>query len=522
MLTITNFKANYYIPGGAPDQAVMQARLDRLVHHDLPLTLNGRLRPPPSDEEAVYRIRHLQLDLWIDALAMTDVEISQRWGQLLLHAVTRALLTGSPAEVMRYDNHAHFLAAFLGDLLAGVAWSRWVYQEFKPLAGLPVGRVAAHLLVSRPALLIPVARRLAQQRQLEPLLLQLQPAEVQLIWHSGLGFRPPDRAWLPLEAGLETMLALLREGIALEAGRAGSVRNLLRFYLALSLARPELAGTELAATLCHHLVQLHRLWLARPAPLLWAALAQGEVAGPEALAAMLAGLDDELAAAQVWLKEALSTTTGRLYLARLVPVVTPVERDEIEPQKRLAKGRQFATGFAGLAFCLPAIRELRLHEQLEPEGLYQLLLALVGRTQQPLAWSDPALAWLAGLPEQAQTAARSQSITWPEVGQGADRVELQQVAEQAADHLGSPPGSIVALLVLRRFAAGLRGFDKSSPAYLARQFINLPGYLHFNDKTIDVYLSRAPLGVVLQMVGRAGEQGPIPWLEGRMLNIYLP
>jgi hypothetical protein len=46
-------------------------------------------------------------------------------------------------------------------------------------------------------LLRPVAEYLQQSRQLERLIQALRPADVELIWQRGLGFRPPDASWRP-------------------------------------------------------------------------------------------------------------------------------------------------------------------------------------------------------------------------------------------------------------------------------------------------------------------------------------
>jgi hypothetical protein len=181
-----------------------------------------------------------------------------------------------------------------------------------------------------------------------------------------------------------------------------------------------------------------------------------------------------------------------------------------------------ATAFAGLALLLPAIRELRLNEHVSKEGLYQLLLTVVGRSYLPLALNDAGPARLAGVPQQEMENARTLPVSWPDIAQWADPGETTQTAEQAADHLGPLPGSAFALLVLQRFVQGLRGFADSSPGYLAKQFINQSGHIKFTEKTIDVYLTRSPLGVVLHMAGRDGDQELIPWLDDRRLYIHLP
>lgn len=528
MLTIANFQANYYLPRGAPDAATLRKRLDRLVQQRLPQAVGKSLQPPASDAEAVYRIRHLEIDLWIDALQNGDGEIAQRWARLLLEAVVRTLLLGSPDNVVRYVDHAHFLAAFLGDLLNGRAWSRWMYAEFTPLRNLPVGQVAAHLLAPRPELLAPVAQRLAHHHQLEPLLQQMGAADLHLIWAEGLGFRalPTVPPATPLR---DRVLATLGDGVVLARGD-GAVqrRNALRLYLHAVMTHPELAGNATLGAVCQHLVRLHQLWAAHPAPALWQALARREIGAAAAIAPLLTELDSPLSTARDWLVASLATAEGRAYLAQLVPHVAPgvnaarptMATKPTQPEP--LRAHRVATSFAGLALLLPSIRALGLHRQMDAAARYQLLLMLVGRTQQPLAWGDAAPTWLAGLSEREAERARAQAIHWPDVTQWEDADSLTQLATDAADELGPLPGSVVAARVLRHFAQGLRGFADSSPGYLIQQFVHAPGHMERTDDALHVHVGRLSLGIVLHMAGRTEEQGEIPWLDDRTLWIHLP
>ncbi len=514
MLTIAHFQANYAIPNGTPDRGAVQARLDRLARERLPDVVASHLMASPADAGAVYRIRHLEIDLWLDALARADGDIAERWGRLLVQALTYTLLYGPPGQVVRYDDHAHFVASFLGDLLAGQAWSRWMYAEFAPLRDLPAGHVAAYLLGARPALLAPVVERLAQQGQLEPLIQQLQPEDVSLIWENGLGLG--DLPGVPDPGHVGEVLTMARQ-VALETGERPAVaRNTLRLYVAMLRAwrgPPRMA----AAAACYHLALLNATATVLPAPALWSALAAGEITSAGVLAPVLARLEGRLPAAAAWLATALGTGPGRAYLAQLVPAVIPAEapaRVKV-PRPRVD---QVTTAFAGLAFLLPEIRDLALHEFLSPAGLYQLLLAAVGQTHRPLAWSDAGPLWLAGLPASAAEKARAEPVSWP----AAAALGLTLPADPAEPATGRDPARQWADVLLRRFAARLRGFADSSPGYLRKQFIHLPGRIRRDAETIEALCSRAPLGIVLHMAGRDGDQGPIPWLDDRRLMIHLP
>ena len=236
------------------------------------------------------------------------------------------------------------------------------------------------------------------------------------------------------------------------------------------------------------------------------------------MAPVLDSLPPALTAARDWFKVILAQPSGRAYLARLVPVAVPEASAVSEDTSRLTeRARQATTNFAGLALLLPVIRDLDLHAHLSREGLYQLLLAAVGRDVQPLVWSDAGPAWLAGLMAKEAELAREADVVWPDVALWG----APDAGEADVHHLGSPPRAAFALLVLRRFAQGLRGFAESSPAYLATQFINLPGQVLVDNEHVDVHFSRAPLGIVLQMAGLDGDRGPIPWLDNRHLWIHL-
>lgn len=498
-LAIRNFTGRYFLPGDAAERWHTQRRLDRVVSTRLPQALNDSLSQTVGDQ-VIYRIRNLHVRLWLDETVAGDSALATTWARLLAKAITEAIQNGSATNVVRYDSEAHFLAAFLSDLLAGRAWSRWMYDEFRPLQDVPVGRAAALLLSPQPELILPVAARLQTMQVWEKLLRQMDAADLQLIWEEGLGFTEPP-PWIAPED-----LPALPVDVPLEYGGQGAfARNRLRLFVALRRQAIPPAATT-AAAISHHLALLAWFQQQSAARRLWPILAAGEIKSLAAIEQLLASGGSTGSLLQSWLAQVLPAAEGRTYLAQLVQNLTP----EAAAAEKISPAKQIATAFAGLSLLLPAMRDLALYETVGAAGLYQLMLDAVGPRLRPLAWSDPAVAWLCGLQQDEAEAARKEEIAWPET-------DPALVGEAVT--YGCQPAS---LWLMRHFTAGIRGMSTSSPSYLVDQVFHQPGYLLVDDESLEIYMSRSPLGVLLRMAGKSGEQGPLPWLNDRLLTIHLP
>lgn len=513
MQTIRRFHTNYHVPDGTSDADAVRRRLDGLARERLPAVIATGLDVEGDEDDEILIIRRLHLKLWLDALSLEEPEVAERWGRLLVQAVAEAILHGSSDNVVRFENRAHFVASYLADLLAGFSPHRWAYEALRPLEGLRIGQSAAYLLAERPALLPEVAERLERRGRLGPLLAALDGGDLALIWDRGLGFRDVDSRRLPEDVA--DLLTRLSTGLGLEAGTTTAfLRNRLRVYLLLAVAARRPGPDESLGIVAHGAARLYQLIAARPAPALWRALADGEIDGPAALAGFVASLDVALRPAGAWLIEELSSPGGSGRVAALARALRP-ERPSggaETPASRRGEAAPLvrATASAGLALLLPALREAGLFEVVGREGIYQLLLDAVPPPYRPLAWGDPGPALLAGLDPEDTTYARQADVDWPAATDGE------------ADGRDEPEYLPTTRAVLRRFARGLRGFERSSSGYLGRQFLFVPGEVAIDERSVSVTLEQAPLGIVLQMAGRTGEQGAIPWLEDRMLIVNLP
>ena len=514
MQTIRRFHTNYHVPDGTPDADAVRRRLDGLVRERLPAVIEAGLNVGgDDDDDVIVIIRRLHLKLWLDALNIEEPDVAERWGRLLVQAVAEAILHDSSDNVVRFENRADYVASYLADLLDGFSPHRWAYEALRPLEGLRVGESTAYLLAERPALLPEVAERLERRGRLTGLLAALEGTDLALIWDRGLDFGDLDGRRLP--ADLADLLAGLRSGLALEAGTTTAfLRNRLRVYLLLAMATRRPGPDASLGIIAHGAARLYQLIAARPAPALWRALADGEIDGPAALAGFVASLDVGLRPAGAWLIEELSSPGGPRRVAALAQAVLP-ERGPSGADTPAA-GRTGPvplvrqTAFAGLALLLPAVRERGLFEVVGRAGIYQLLLDAVPAPYRPLAWGDPGPALLAGIDPEDTTIVRQVAVNWP------------ATADAETDGQDEPEYLPATRAVLRRFARGLRGFEGSSAGYLGRQFLFVPGEITIDGRTVTVTLQQAPLGVILQMAGRTGEQGLLPWLEDRMLIVNLP
>ncbi len=507
MLAIDQFHTTYHLPATRSGRAEAR-RLDALVRGRLERALADVARFPAHDADAVYRIRRLDLDLWLDPARMTADELARRWRDALLRALARAIQQGTPLEVVRYESRAQYLAAFLADLADGQAWGRWVYEEFAVLRDVRAGQAAVYVLAEAPGLVVPVASILERSGQLDRVLSTLSAADAALLWDRALGLGAlPDR--LPLDGRLREALERLGPQVGHPLrGDAAEARARLRHLFVLAGGTSD--DLRRAATLALHLARLQRAAGRLRTPTLWTAFARGEVASAEAVGAALAPL---AAPVRAWLVGLLEDDGGRAYLARLVRATAP-EVAEAAPSAPLPARQRVSTAFAGLALLLPTVCALGLDERLGRDGLYQLLLAAAGRRMRPLALADAGPALLAGVEPEDRRASREAEVEWPTVGDEGPGDEVEVA-------FGEGPAAEVAAGVVRAFAARLRGFRESGLPYLLEQFVVQPGTLILSPDALDAHLA-PPLGVILRLSGHGGDRGALPWLDGRRLTIHLP
>lgn len=415
-------------------------RLERMARERLRDELGSALDRLDVDG-AVYVVRRVHARSTID-LARTDGALTLRWSNDLAGSVATAITThsGDSADVVRFDDQAQYVAAFVTDLLAGTAWQRWYFGAF---AGHRFGSVAdaieAVLREHRsdlPAILAELARR----GVLEALLAAVDG--------TALGLRDPTMPTVPeLEAeGWRPLLRAAHElvsALELWAGAIPDPEEVLRRWVGEGPRQPDWRD---AAALTDAVVAVVR-WLAatrmarHPAP-----------ADRARLAGVRAGLDwldlPRLTSAltQPW------PSSDRPGLPVRGPGATPRQRAALQALERAIRAHRPELDTSAPTSTANAVRLLAALARTDPEWAGDPLVpvlvewvltawATVRTGEHP---SRVAPANRAAEPEPALSARRG-STGRASARRSAD-VAVAEAAVAAAAGLGGPAADVLAAL----------------------------------------------------------------------------
>lgn len=410
--TVERLTCQVNLPAGMENPGLARDRIGRIARTNLAGVCGEVLAQLPADGDALYRIRHLHLDLWVDLKGMSEADIARRWGRLLAGSAMRAMARSSPSQVMRFESAQHFVASFLRDLIDGRAWHRWYYEEFKLLEPLSVPRLAVELLLPRPHWIAPTLLELAVSGHAERLIERWDVGDIELLWQA-LGF--PGTALLSSgRAGvLPHDLVQAWNSASLSGGVDGSARarDRLRLWLSLAARNRSQAHDARVAGIIQALVDLAALL--RDEPELGPLLLMESEPYPALLRRMAGG---PVASVVGWLPGTAATAAGRNALRQVVELVQarvdarparsrglPGQADAEAPS---ALGPPALTSPVAGAFLLaPAMAETGLWgrwldeagEEAARRYLFVVALKALGRQRAPLHLGDRLLAAFAGL-----------------------------------------------------------------------------------------------------------------------------
>ncbi|ARE41816.1 hypothetical protein RGUI_3675 [Rhodovulum sp. P5] len=512
MTAVIDHMTTRYRLAGTPERRTLLARrLDRVVGELLGEALDTLTteQETGADGPAIC-IRRLRLSLWLDIGRLDDSATARCWAEAILRAIYRLQAEGGPEEVMRFPSEPARLAAWVSDMAGGTADLRWYWTDFRHVADLPAGRAISAVLSHTPQHVGEVMALLSAGGTIQQVIAKCTAADVVTLWHAWTG-APPDPGALVSPDHLARIGPVTPPPV--EAGtRAGRARMAFGWLIALTTG-PARIPVEVAARPALQLGHLSALMALRPE--LKAALRQP---APDLgrLRATLADLPEDLAAPRDWLRQNLEADTGPAALRALATMALgqPATTEPVMPQPTAERLR---SAYAGAALLLPAIDRLGLAPRLGPLGLQTLLAASVGRKPALLARFDPGLRHLSGLPENALPELLPKP-DWPE----ATALGLApETLRKDADSHGTGPELPALRAAADLYAEGLRGMPGSSLGYLARQFFHQSGTLVLEPGAVTVRLDAVPLGLLLRMGGRLGEQGQPQSLEGRHLIVEI-
>ena len=180
-----------------------------------------------GDDPHVYVLRDVDCPVSLAVGAGTvDADLAARWGAGLAAGVVKAIERADADRVV-FDDQADYVAAFVVDLLSGLAWERWYFGPFHAQRDRPVAEALRNILRENHACLPAIMRSLERRDALERVLEIIGRIDTADLWAEGFLPRSLDddegRLFFAAAVGLI-------DGIALWTG-AHPGPEVLRAYL---------------------------------------------------------------------------------------------------------------------------------------------------------------------------------------------------------------------------------------------------------------------------------------------------
>jgi hypothetical protein len=487
-LQIRRVQAQYLVPSGHSAPSHLKDRLDNEFKRNLSHVLSNAFSSWFSEtDSSLWFVKQLEIDLAVNASSRGE-HVAKTFSRQLGRALNDTLQDCSdPGNVVRFVNHADYLAHFLADLAAGVAWGRWYYESFWGLRLVPASAALRTAVCNEPDT-GKAALLLLRKNELHDVLRTLNQQDARLmleIFTSGAGS----------DDSLES------SEIAASVAQFADLNSLIEFdgwaralYLYLGVAREhEESKADLPAVLRASPVRIREV--AEKLPLLQTT--QNELleithrSTPFGGAFLLLPIIDELP-----LAEALATWphADEAAAISLVRFLVLIKCGGHEVAKR--------------TFSDPVIRDLMMI----PPGVWVEVLndwqSRVSETDvqnflrvlQTWQCSNSSVERLAMLP---QDLAHLALPNWLEFSPNVD-LALSEAAQN----------------VLRNFAWRLPGFAESNLPYLRTNFLDFPASIEEEITRRVVRLGSPPLRLVLSLTGMVRQTYRLSWMDDRPFVLF--
>ncbi len=152
-LQIRRVQAQYLVPSDHPAPFSLKDRLDLEIRHSLTQALRASLASWFSKTDtSIWFVRQLELDFAVNA-AGSGEDVSRTFTRQFGRALNDTIRDSAESNnVVRFASPADYLARFLSDLAAGVAWGRWYYESFFGLRLLPTSAAIRTAVCDTPDL----------------------------------------------------------------------------------------------------------------------------------------------------------------------------------------------------------------------------------------------------------------------------------------------------------------------------------------------------------------------------------
>lgn len=475
-------------------------RLGRALDEGLRSTLPRALGPVLDRHSGIIRLEHLHVDL--DAVTAEDPAFLARE---LADAIARALseaLHADRAAPVRWPDRESYLAYYLVLRLGLASGELWPFADLAPLEQLSGPQAAVELLAACPEVLPLVASLGGLRdaagwlgstldadscRQLAAALCR-QLGDRQAHWPPAQLLRGlPGLRTIPFAVPAVNLLAVLAESLAAlpPDQRSAQWPRCFNAASALVALRLLLEAGGLGPGHCE------------PAAVRAALGRSGDLLPPIYRRSLAAALDqpgfDEVV--QVEVRAGRRRSAGaRGAAAPSAPVET-------------------SSAVAGAVLLLPGMLHLGVARLLDRQQLRDAALAALWGADAPDPQpADPLLDLIFPAGDSTE----------PDVAPPVPESLLAMVDDRSRHLLESADdGYSWSSLLLAAFAGALPGLRHSSPAYLRRQFLQVPGTLVLTESEVRITLQGPDLAIVLDMGGLSGSLGTVDWLGGRELRIML-
>lgn len=550
--------AHYLVARSHPSPERLRARLDETVGDTMRRMLTSLLAQHiSSTDDAIWLIRRLDVVMSMNAAWDPD-QIARVWAQQIALALVQILNAGvDGTNAIRFGNRAEYVSHFLGDLVAGTAWSRWYYKEFEGVRLLTQSS-AIRTVVTRDPVVGTDALLMLPSAALTQVIASLSIQDARQL----LAVIPNGENVVSERECLEVAWRMYKTMHG-DVGPGSEVHQTLRLVLEVLRLHPEWTGETLVAA-TRAIVALIRIAATTPEtlPAIQRVLVSGRAIAWQLY--MIVSLED------VGLLVPLASSHPA-WLDRVIRVLTHADGrakrrlGEEEPEIR-------ATPFGGAFLLLPSIAALPFEratdgwlgcDETSAASLtrFLILAKCLGGSSLPRLMLDPVMrdllgvdpklgigaisAWLAALTpaqlaqfQEVLIAFGALPIAAVSRSDEADSVSASSVvtyefaaARRDARYLSFPTGiressavrrtlGRIAARVLRDLSGRLPGFSRASFPHLHANFLSINATLEEQENRRVVRLSRPPFDIILNMTGMSRATYRLSWLDDKPFVLF--